>query len=131
MQKQMEKQADKWEFLIKVTPEYYLAAIEYGQVTGTPILSQAAHFDYRGADKICTGLRVHGYPMATVTTILGEPVTEAILRGERPAFSDDLPRTSADVDRIPSREFKRRMLNDPKFKTRIAEIDVQAQATVR
>jgi len=58
-------------------------------------------------------------------------VTEAILRGERPAFSDDLPRTSADVDRIPSREFKRRMLNDPKFKTRIAEIDVQAQATVR
>ena len=128
MQKQMERQADKWEFLIKVTPDYYLAAIEHGQVTGTAILSQAAHFDYRGADKICTGLRVHGYPTATVTTILGEPVTEAILRGEQPTLAEDLPRTSADVDRIPSREFKRRMLNDPKFKARIGEIDVQSIA---
>jgi hypothetical protein len=82
MQKQIEKLADRWEFLIKPIPEYYLSAIEHGQVTGTAILSQAAHFDYKSADKICAGLRVHGYPAAMVTTIFGEPVTEATEEGD-------------------------------------------------
>ena len=129
MQKQIEKHeslADRWEFLIKPVPEYYLSAIEHGQVTGTAILSQAAHFDYKSADKICAGLRVHGYPAAMVTTILGEPVTEAILRGESPTPADDLPKTSADVDHIPAREFKKRMLTDPKFRARVNELEPQA-----
>jgi hypothetical protein len=125
MQNQNQSIADRWEFLIKVNPHYYLAAIERGQVTGTAILSQAAHFDYKSADKICAGLRVHGYSSATVTTILGEPVTEAVLRGESPAPSDDLPKSAADVDRIPAHEFKKRMLTDPKFRSRVDEIEAQ------
>ena len=123
--------ADRWEFLIKVNRDYFLAAIEHGQVTGTAVMSAAAHFDYKGADKICAGLRVHGYPNAHVTTITGQPVTEEILRSESMTPADSLPQSAADVDRIPAREFKRRMLSDPQFRARVDEIDAQAHTTSR
>jgi|SRR5579862_3978410 len=122
---------DRWEFLIKVNQDYFLAAIEHGQVTGTAVMSAAAHFDYRGADKICAGLRVHGYPNAYVTTITGQPVTEEILRSELTSPADSLPQSAADIDRIPAREFKRRMLSDPQFRARVDKIDSQAHTSNR
>ena len=71
--------AERWEFLVKVNRDYFLAGISRGEVSGTAVMSAAAHFDYRNADKICAGLRIHGYPDAHVTTIIGQPVTEAVL----------------------------------------------------
>jgi hypothetical protein len=119
----MERIADRWEFLIKVTEDYFLAAIERGQVTGTAVLSHAAHFDYRYADKICQGLRIHGYPQAMVVDLFGNPVTVDTFRADAPAPKDDLPRNNTELQKIPAREFKRRYLSDPVFKARVNEIE--------
>ena len=122
-------QPEDFSFLVSVDAgrRYFLSSIDGRQVTGTLVLSAAQVMDYHGASRVCQGLRLRGYPQAIVKDLTGRPVTSSMFghgADERPA--DSLPRTKADLDHIPAREFKRRMLSDPQFRARVDLIDAQA-----
>jgi hypothetical protein len=70
---------DRADFLIKITPDYFLAEIDGSQISGTSVPSAAFRATYSTADKICAGLRRRGYPGSHVCTALGSPVTMNML----------------------------------------------------
>jgi hypothetical protein len=113
----------KLEFLIRLTPDYFLASIDGHQITGTPVLSAAFHADYRAADRICAGLRPRGYPSAHVTDALGTPITrDMLLAVQTTSAKSTLPKTLAELDRIPMAEIKKRRKAEPEFVARVAEL---------
>ena len=117
---------ERFEFLIKINLDYFLSGIDGKVISGTAVPSAAFHADYRAADRICAGLRVHGYPQAFVADVTGKPVTADMLRGEAPPPAiAALPVSLSDVRRIRSSEFKKRYLNDVAFRTRVQEIEAQ------
>lgn len=112
-------------FIIKVDDRYFLSAIDGRSVTGSVALSNAQHFDYRGADRICQQLRLHGYPQSVVCELTGRPVTEQTFReviAAPPKSEPDLPKDQADIYRIPAATLKKRMRTDPIFAKRVASI---------
>ncbi len=115
----------QFEFLIRINESFFLSGVDGRQISGTPVPSAASHFDYRSADRICAGLRAHGYPQAHVTDNLGSAITREMLQAalavER-VEADDLPRTLAELDKIPSSVMKRRMRGDPEFAKRVADL---------
>jgi len=74
------------------------------------------------ADRLCQGLVRRGYRMAVVCDALGQPVTAGALRETR-APNDNLPRTFADLCKIPVGEHRRRYKNEPAFRARADELD--------
>ena len=71
----MQADAYKFEFLIRLDDRHFLAEISARAVTGSPVLSSARPLDYRGAFRICHGLKLHGYPAATICDMTGRPLT--------------------------------------------------------
>ena len=112
--------ADRFEFLVKITADYFLSEIDGRTITGSSVPRVAAHFDYRAADRICSGLRVHGYPQCCVTDSLGRPVTADMLL--TPPAELPVPSTVAEADKISGFERKRRMKTDKKFAERITQL---------
>jgi hypothetical protein len=120
---------DTNEFLILIERDYYLSELSTLargglEVRGTQIISAAQHLDFVKADRTCMHLRRHGYPMATVTNVLGAPITAGLLRGEIPNPADALPRSLADLDRLPAATYKRRMQSEAAFAGRVQELIV-------
>jgi hypothetical protein len=68
-------------FLVRVNGTRYLFEVTDDDVTGTTILSAAAHFDYFSADQMCQKLRQRGHCVAVVCNVYGNPVTADELRG--------------------------------------------------
>ncbi len=114
-----------FEFLIRVDDRgYFLANVSGRTVTGSLIMSAAAHSNYLDADRICLRLRVHGYPQAIVTNQTGHPVTAEMLdaSGSGSAPENDLAKSTVDVDKIPAAKLKRKMKVDPIFRERVYAI---------
>jgi hypothetical protein len=112
---------EKFEFLVKITADYFLAEIHGHEITGTAVPSVAFHSDYRAADRICAGLRVHGYPQCYVTDATGKPVTADMLLTPPPT-EPPFPLTITDLDKISASEIKRQMKRDKEFAKRIGEL---------
>jgi hypothetical protein len=68
-------------FLVRVNGTQYLFEVTEDSVTGTTILSAAAHFSYFNADQMCQKLRQQGHCIAVVCNVYGNPVTADELRG--------------------------------------------------
>lgn len=113
-------------FLIAVKPSGgFVMSVSANEIEVSDIPSAGQAFsDYQTADAVCRQLRKRGLILARVTNVLGEAVTIEMLRQSAPvtAKDDSLPKTQADIDRIPSFELKRRMKADPRFAERVHAI---------
>jgi hypothetical protein len=115
------------DYLVQIDHGRYLVSIDVGkgEVEITNIPSFAAHFAYVEADRTAVGLRRRGFRQSVVCSPVGVPVSandlHAVLAAQD-AQANDLPRSRADLDRIPAGEMKRRMKSESVFAKRVSEL---------
>jgi hypothetical protein len=118
---------DQQDYLVQIDHGRFLVSVDVGrgEVEITSIPSFAAHFGYIEADRTAVRLRRRGFRQSVVCSPLGLPVSandlHAVIAAERTP-ADDLPRTRADLDRIPAGEMKRRMKTESVFAKRVSEL---------
>jgi hypothetical protein len=116
---------DSLAFLVKIDDRRFLVGVDRGrgELEITDVLSFAKHLDYCSADETAVRLRHRGFRQAHVVTILGEPVTSAMLAAAPKAPSKPpLPRTMRDLDAIHARDRNQRYRNDDEFRARVDQI---------
>ena len=84
-------------FLIRVNGTQYLFEVTADDVTGTTILSAAAHFTYFEADRLCQKIKQQGHRVAVVCNVYGDPVSADELRGVQES-SKPAPATHEDFE---------------------------------
>jgi hypothetical protein len=119
---------EDFEFLIEIKRDgqnvYYLQCLHDREVLGTYIMSAAQPFDYRGAQRVCQGLRAHGFKQAVVTDLTGAPVTAATFgNAALPKPASSLPATLDELRQIPVREQRRRFNDDPQFRKVVEQLE--------
>lgn len=77
-------------YLVRVDDMRYLFEMTPDGVTGTTILSAAAHFPYFEADQMCQSLRKSGHIVAVVCNVYGDPVDVSEVRNAKLTADEDV-----------------------------------------
>jgi hypothetical protein len=96
-------------FLVAIDCNHFVVRIDGGEVTTSQVPSFCAALSYQEADAVIRRLRARGsYRLAYVANTLGQPITAEMLRNSQAeAVEVPLPETRAELDQIPSGEYKR------------------------
>ena len=113
-------------FLADTGSGRYVMYIDGNAVHVTSVPSAASEMSYADADAVVRRLRARRTaPMAIVTTLDGQPVTSGMLDEIRNGKRDDssplpdflpLPKTLAELNRLPVAQYKERYRNDAVFR---------------
>jgi hypothetical protein len=112
------------EFLVQSDAGRFIAEVDGVTMTVTSVPSAAAHFDsYTRADALCQRLRKRGHRQAIVTDIVGNPIDRAAILGIQERYMATLPKTKAELDRLPCVEYKKRFETESAFRQRAEELE--------
>jgi hypothetical protein len=114
-------------FLVRVDLDRFVMRIDGSEVVVSQVPSACTAMTYAQADAVVRRLRARGsYRLAHVSTLTGQPVTAEMLRRSQVEAADmPLPETRAELDRIPSGEYKTRYRNEPAFRERADQLEQQ------
>jgi hypothetical protein len=115
-------------FLVRIDGSRFLQAWDGQSITVSDTPSFALHLTYAAADQWAQRLRKRRFPDAVVTDLFGTVMKYDQVRAhlrEVSSAADNLPETLAELDQIPSGEYKNRYRNEPAFRERADVLETQ------